>query len=173
MASQILTDSYKLTGKPIYVEPATCERLQRDAFFLRYRGVPLWHRWMERELKEKGCLLASNGFMRRFYGRKDDRSTVTQGLAHIPQVVTTGQTMTALLNLWCDPENRRADGSLVVEPIHTVHDSLLTSFQQPDLLFATTKLNTWFDNIAVVATVPLKIPVESSYGLDWKHQTAL
>lgn len=170
MADQILTDSYKMEGDPVTVDAATCDRIQ-NAFFTRYPGIKRWHDWMAGELRDKGVLTASNGFVRRFYGRKDDQQTLRAALAHLPQVYTTYATKLALWRLWSDPENRRADGSLRVEPLHTVHDSLVTQFAIAERPWAATKLRSWFNNTIVIAGQPIVIPWEGGCGDNWKETT--
>lgn len=171
MSSQILTDSFKKDGTPIYLSPADCERIQNTCFFIRYPGIKLTHEWMAREIKSKGVLTASNGFSRKFYGRKDDNATVRAALGHLPQVMTTYATTLAVSRLWTDPENQRQDGSLIVEPLHTVHDSLITQWQKADTAFAKVKMLAWFENPLQIATETLTIPASGSYGPNWKEQS--
>jgi hypothetical protein len=172
MSDGILTKSFKLMGKPIYVPAKTCEMIQKQCFYGRYWGIPRWQKWMEAEIKRTGCLIASNGFKRLFFGRKDNYNTVKQALAHLPQVYTTASTMMALEKLWYAQENRQPDGSLRVEPLHTVHDSLLTGFLVADKEWAVSKLRAWFDNPMLIAQEMLVIPFEGAMGRDWKHLDA-
>jgi hypothetical protein len=176
MANQILTDSFKLLGKPIWLEPKACEEIQERAFFVRYPGVRRWHEWMARELREKGVLVASTGFQRRVFGRKDSHDTLKELLAHYPQYFTTFAIKSTLVSLqgkprqWTDPENRRADGSLRVEPLLLVHDSNVSQWRIEDTEFAKTKLAEWFQNEIAVAGVTLMIPASGTYGENWKNQ---
>lgn len=176
MANQILTDSFKLLGEPIWLEPAACERIQERAFFVRYPGVRRWHDWMARELKEKGLLVTSTGFQRRVFGRKDDHSTLKELLAHFPQYFTTLAIKSTLISpkglprQWTDPENRREDGSLRVEPLLLVHDSNVSQWRVEDTDFAKRKLVEWFNNEITVAGLTLVIPASGSYGPNWKDQ---
>jgi uracil-DNA glycosylase family 4 len=169
MSDQILTDSWKLTGRPVLIPPATCEQMQRTCFFARYWGIPRWHAWMEQEIKRTGCIIATNGFKRLFFGRKDDYDTVKAALAHLPQVYTTYATMLALSRLWSDPENRQPDGSLKVEPLHTVHDSLLDQFAEAIKEWAAAKHREWFNNPLLIAQETLVIPFEGAMGRDWRN----
>lgn len=168
MSNQILTDSFKLTGKPVLIPPTTCKQMQLTCFFARYWGIPRWHAWMEQEIKQKGCLLANNGFKRLFFGRKDDYDTVKQALAHLPQVYTTYATLMALSKLWSDPTNRNVDGSLKIEPLHTVHDSLIDQFAVELKAWAVTKHHEWFNNPMQIAQEMITIPFEGAMGFDWK-----
>jgi uracil-DNA glycosylase family 4 len=171
MSDQILTDAFKKGGgKPIFVDPKVCDRMIDNCLFARYPGLPRWHAWMTRELKTNGKLVASNGFQRSFYGRKDDHGTLKQALAHLPQVYTTYATTLAVSRLWLDPENRRPDGSLIVEPLHTVHDSLITQWHKDVTEWAKAKMKAWFENPIKIAQETLVIPASGSYGPDWKHQ---
>jgi hypothetical protein len=169
MSDQILTDSWKLTGRPVLIPPATCEQMQRTCFFARYWGIPRWHAWLEQEIKRTGCLIATNGFKRLFFGRKDDYDTVKAALAHLPQVYTTYATMLALSRLWSDPENRQPDGSLKVEPLHTVHDSLVDQFAEQLKDWAAAKHREWFNNPLLIAQETLVIPFEGAMGRDWRN----
>lgn len=177
MANQILTDSFKLLGEPIWLEPAACERIQERAFFVRYPGVRRWHEWMGRELREKGVLVTSTGFQRRVFGRKDDHSTLKELLAHYPQYFTTLAIKSTLLSprgaprQWDDPENRRADGSLRVEPLLLVHDSNVSQWRVEDTDFARAKLSAWFQNEVVVANQTLTIPAGGTFGPSWGEQS--
>lgn len=170
MSNQILTDGYKLTGKPVWLDPATCQRIQERAFFVRYPGVRRWHRWMEDELKSTGELVACNGFKRRFYARKDDAETARAALSHMPQVLTTYSINLTLLRLWKDPENRRVDGSLRIEPLLCVHDSLIEQWRSEDTDFARVKLPEWFRNPVSVRGIDFTIPANGGAGPNWLHQ---
>lgn len=170
MSDQILTDSFKKDGKPIFVEPTRCQQIQRTCFFARYPGVERWHKWMEREIMQTGVLVASNGFQRRFFGRKTDKATIGAALAHLPQVYTTYATTLAISRLWNDPTNRLQDGGFIVEPLHTVHDSLLTQWRRANVDYAKAKMVEWFDNPIQIAQERIVIPASGSYGPDWKHQ---
>lgn len=167
-SNQILTDSWKLTGRPVVISPKDCG-IMGAIFFTRYWGIPLLHKWMAQTIKQEGKLVASNGFSRTFYGRKDDHDTAKEALAHLPQVYTTYATELALLRLWADPDNRNTDGSLKCEPLHTVHDSLLDQFDEQLLEWAREKHRQWFDNPMQIANELITIPAEGAVGRDWKH----
>ncbi len=171
MSDQILTDSFKKDGRPILIEPAQCERILNGCFFVRYAGVRRWHEWMATQISTEGALTASNGFTRRFFGRKDDKATVRAALGHLPQVYTTYATTLALSRLWSDPDNRRDNGSLRIEPLHTVHDSLLSQWPIDITEWAKLKLRVWFDNEMLIAQERITIPASGTYGVSWGAQT--
>lgn len=156
----------------------------QEAVFSRYK-VRTWHNWMARELKRtNNTLTAPNGFKRRFFGR--DTDVVGQALAHMPQVITTWATNSAMFKLWTDPENRyeqeaktkalesfglnrnsRMVTKLRIEPIHQVHDALCGQFKITDSTWAVSKIKQWFDNPIKVAGIDINIPFEGQFGLDW------
>jgi hypothetical protein len=148
-----------------------CEDLQ-NLFFVRYR-VKTWHDWMKRNLdqclsdpKRKHPMLGSaGGFRRRFYGRYTE--ILGQALAHEPQANTTYATNVAAFQLWNDPENRNADGSLRIEPLHQVHDALVGQFRIEAADWAVGKIKSYFDNEITIAGIPIVIPFEGNYGTSW------
>lgn len=138
---------------------------------VRYR-VQLWHSWMQRFLETQSYpakLKASNGFTRKFFGRKTE--ILGEALAHLPQVYTTYATNCAAYRLWTDPDNRiKPTGETIqlrVEPMHQVHDELLVQFKIADTPWAISKLKQWFDNPIVIANQKLVIPFDGAYGTTW------
>lgn len=135
----------------------------QNAVFARY-NVRLWHRWMANQLSKRPELVNSFGHHRRFWGRSTE--ILGQALANEPQEVTTYVTKLALHNMWNDPENR--DGlKLKVEPLHTVHDSLISQSKKELKDWTIIKLNQWFDNEITVAGIRLKIPFSGEIGNNW------
>jgi DNA polymerase I-like protein with 3'-5' exonuclease and polymerase domains len=177
VSRQIMVDSYKITGTPVYVDNATCAALQR-LYFVRYPGVYMWHHWAKREVVEGRNLTSASGHTRTFFGRRrswDSRSrsfdadheTWKEFLADEPQENTTYATMLALYKLWNDPENRVEGGKLKVEPLHTVHDSLIGQFHKSITPWALDKIRNAFANTLRIANTELVIPFEGHYGISW------
>jgi len=169
MSNQILKDSFKLTGNPLYVEPKTCEALQK-LYNLRYKGVKAWQSWVEQELKTKGKLGCASGHIRTFFGRRAAHETLRSATAHEPQANTTYVTNMALLKLWEDPLNRRADGSLIIEPLHQVHDALCGQWPIDQRDFAIERLKSYFAEPVTIARQQIHIPFEGNYGPTWEDQ---
>ena len=141
----------------------------QQAVFMRY-NVHLWHRWMERKLKQKKELVSPNGHRRKFFGRATE--ILGQALAHEPQVNTTYATNLAAFKLWTDKENRRQEGVdsrmvLRIQPLHQVHDALIGQFRIEDTDWAISRIKSYFVNETVIAGIPIVIPFSGSYGSDW------
>lgn len=168
MSENLLIQSFKKSGKPIAVPPAMCKRLQ-ELFFARYPGIRRWHAHMERQLKSTGMLICPSGLKRLFFGRKDEPATLRDALSHEPQNNTTWVLNRAIAALWYDPENRRADGSLIAEPLHQIHDAAL--FQAPVEMreWVAARSDRWFDNPINIAGQEVTIPAGKEYGKNWKE----
>jgi uracil-DNA glycosylase family 4 len=169
----VMKDSYKLSGTPIYLDHGTTGLLQ-GYYFTRYKGVKTWHAWAESKLVADGKLTSASGQTRIFFGRRfgnNIHDTVKEFLAHEPQSNTTWATNLAMLNLWNDPENRRNDGSLVIEPLHQVHDALCGQWPQSCRDWARTKIRTYFNNKLTIAGTDIIIPFEGRFGRSWGELT--
>lgn len=189
MLINLMKGSYKHSGEPVYVEHAVGSVLQR-LYFQRYPGVPLWHRWSESKLVADGTLTSASGQTRTFFGRRfgtNIKDTVKEFLAHEPQSNTTWSTNLAMLKLWNDPENRRGGkvleaydtwvagftkgiGSLIIEPLHQVHDALCGQWPQSYRAWARAKVRSYFDNELTIAGTTLVIPFDGAYGPSWGEQ---
>jgi hypothetical protein len=97
--------------------------------------------------------------------------TVKEFLADEPQQNTTYATNVAMLRLWNDPDNRRPDGSLIIEPLHQVHDALLGQWPIGVRDWARAKVKSYFNNWLTIAGRELVIPFEGHYGRSWGQLT--
>lgn len=172
MMTQVMKDSFKLSGTPIYLEHGQATRLQQS-YLYRYRGVPIWHQWAGSQLQAHASLTSASGHTRHFFGRIQDRwgkvdhDTLKEFLADEPQQNTTWATNLAMLRLWNDPENRRPDGSLIIEPLHQVHDALCGQWPQDVREWAKAKLRSYFNNPLTIADMEITIPFEGAWGPSW------
>lgn len=173
MVTQVMKDSYKLSGEPIYLEHSAASRLQ-NLYFVRYPGIRTYHAWAESKLVADGTLVSASGQKRVFFGRRfgsNIHDTVKEFLAHEPQSNTTWATNLAMLNLWNDPENRRTNGSLIIEPLHQVHDALCGQWPMEVRDWARVKVKTYFNNTLTIAGTDIVIPFEGRYGRSWGELT--
>lgn len=172
MSGQILKDSHKLLGEPIYLKPQDCVKLQ-DLYLSRYPGVRLWQRKVQGLLHCDGFpkMKCASGHTRLFFGRPNDHDTFKEALAQEPQANTTYATNRAMVNLWLDPENRRADNSLIIEPLHQVHDAMLGQFPTELASWAVPRLRAYFNNPLTIAGITITIPFDGGYGRSWGELT--
>ena len=160
---------FKQSDGSVNISAADAQKLQ-DLYFRRYPGVLRWHSWIKRQLSERSALVSASGHRRLFLGDPNDHATFKQALANEPQENTTYATNLAAARLWNDPANRRPDGSLIVEPLHQVHDALVGQFPKSETAFAVRKIKEWFDNRMVIGGMELIIPFEGTYGDSWGEQ---
>ena len=165
MSNNILRQSWKSSGEPVYVAPKDCVHLQ-ELFFMRYIGVRRWQTWVKMQLESKGEITAASGHTRRFFGRRTDNATLQAAYSQEPQANTTYATALAAKALWYDPENRKGNG-LIIEPLHQVHDSIIGQFPKDKLQWAKDKLRSYFNNPLTIANQELIIPYEGEIGLYW------
>lgn len=169
----ILKDSHKFLGEPTYVSPKICSLLQ-TLYLNRYVGISRWHTRIGATLLQRERLVSASGRVRRFFGRMRDgreinHDTLKAALSNEPQDNTTYATNLAVYRLWHDSSNRdrsRRSG-LVVEPLHQVHDAMITQWPKEATEWAIVKHKEWLDNELVIAGIKVKIPYEGAYGASW------
>lgn len=183
MATQIMQDSYKMTGTPIYIEPKVCAALQR-LYLIRYPGIFQWHNWAKKQVAEGQNQICASGHTRTFFGRRKswdhktrsfaaDHETWKEFLSNEPQDTTTFSTNLAMYKLWTDPDNRLPNstrslyGRLVIEPLHSVHDALIGQFPKERAEWAAAKIRTYFQNELTIANTKVTIPFDGAYGPSW------
>lgn len=199
---QIMEDSYKVSGTPIYLAESEFETLQRF-YFVRYHGLYQWHNACKNNVFDGKDLTSASGHTRKFHGRRKEwnarsrslevcHDTWKEYLADEPQENTTYATNLALSRLWNDPENRatneRRSGmvnqslvksnsrttqnndkpfSLIIEPLHQVHDALIGQFPIEHTAWSVGKIKSYFANTLTIANTQLIIPFEGAYGPSW------
>ena len=169
MVLNILIDSFKESGTPLYLEHKVAKKLQ-DAMFSRYPGIQAWHAWAATKLASGGKLDAASGQLRIFFGRRFGEGlheTVKEFLAHRPQAHTTHATNLAALNLWQDPLNRNPDGSLIIEILHQIHDAILGQYPIQLRDWAHERIRSYFSNKLTIAEREITIPFELTCGPNW------
>jgi DNA polymerase I-like protein with 3'-5' exonuclease and polymerase domains len=181
MSTNIMKQSYKITGTAVHVEPAICASLQR-LYFLRYPGLYQWHEWAKTQVFDNKNLSSASGNTRVFFGRRKsfnsrrrcmeaDQDTWKSFLSHEPQANTTYATNLALYNLLRDPDNRDPQSrGFVIEPLHQVHDALIGQFPRERTEWAVEKIRQYFNNPLQIANSTVVIPFEGAYGPSWGEQ---
>lgn len=163
---QILKDSWKFLGTPIYCSPTVFA--QRQALFRqRYFGINSWHTVAAQQLKRTAVLTAANGSLRQFFGRRHEADTHRQWLAHEPQMNTAYATFLPLQRLWYSPANRTPADHLIIKPLLMFYDALLGEFPQDRLDWALAQLRDYFTNTITITGQPICIAYEGHYGTAW------
>jgi hypothetical protein len=172
LCAQVMKDSFKLSGVPIYLSQSEGRAFQ-DSYKSRYR-VDLYHSWGMSKVVATGTSESASGHTRVLFGGRFGtrlHDTVKEFLADEPQQNTTYATNVAMLNLWNDPDNRRANGSLIIEPLHQVHDALVGQWPKVNRDWARQKVKSYFNNRLRIADRDIVIPFEGRWGRSWGELT--
>jgi len=170
MSENILEKSFKKSDdhKIVWIPPKLCDKLQK-LYFLRYPGVRQWQKSVEQQIDKTSTLPSASGHTRTFFGRPRDQATYRLAYAQEPQINTTYATNLAMQALWKDPENRDESGSLIIQPLHSVHDALCGQLPIRLADWAAAKIKTYFSNPLRIGNTTITIPFEGGYGPSWYH----
>lgn len=170
MSENILEKSFKKSDdhRIVWIPPSLCAQLQ-TFYFMRYPGVKRWQEWVKNEINRSASLPSASGHVRVFFGRPRDEATYRLAYAHEPQQNTTYATNLAMRALWYDPENRTSDGSLIIQPLHSVHDALCGQFPIDRAEWAVNKIQSYFNNKIRIRNTEIVIPFEGGAGPSWYH----
>lgn len=69
-------------------------------YFATFPAIPRLHEWVAAELIRAGNLITPLGRKRWFFGRRDDKATIKQAMAHMGQSMTADEMNNAILQLW-------------------------------------------------------------------------
>ena len=186
---------FTMSEGQVQIPSGDCKTLA-TYYTLRYPGLLRWHAHTRGLLASKGFITSASGHTRVFYGNRTEHDVFKQALADEPQENTTYATNFAAHRLWNDPLNRWGSlsdsshplhglvsdgwisrqvdtrpGSLIVEPLHQVHDALCGQFPIRCAMWAVNSINEWFRNELTIAGQKITIPFEGGYGPSWGELT--
>lgn len=90
-------------------------------YFKTFPAIPRLHEWYKTQLIESGNLVTPFGRKRWFFGKRDERDTLKQAVAHMGQSMTADEMNHAMIALW------RLN---LVQILLQGHDSLLVQYPQ-------------------------------------------
>lgn len=64
-------------------------------------------------------------------------------------------------------DKRAVRSSLIIEPLHQVHDALIGQFPKEHTAWAVDKIRSYFSNTLHIANSEVLIPFEGQYGPSW------
>ena len=131
----------------------------QSLYFSTFPSIPRLHDWVKQQLFEHGHLVTPFGRKRWFFGRRDDRDTLKQAVAHMGQSMTADEMNNAMLALW---------RLHIVEFLLQGHDSILIQYPEE-------KENEIIPQVTSAMRVPLEleggrpfvVPVEVQVGWNW------
>lgn len=128
-------------------------------YFQAFPAIPRLHEWVAKQIQESGHLVTPFGRKRWFFGRRDDRDTLKQAVAHLGQSMTADEMNHAMLALW------RMN---LVQILLQGHDSILIQYREE-------KENEIIPKVLEAMRVPLEleggrrfvVPVDVKVGWNW------
>ena len=132
-------------------------------YFQTFPSIPKLHEWVQTQLFEQGHLVTPFGRKRWFFGRRDERDTLKQAVAHMGQSMTADEMNYAMLALW---------RLHIVQFLLQGHDSILIQYPEE-------KENEIIPKVLAAMRVPLEleggrtfvVPVECQVGWNWSKAT--
>ena len=145
-------------SKHTKIEQSTIKDFQA-IYFNAFPGIHRLHEWIQKEIQENGNLVTPFGRKRWFFGRRDDKDTLKQAVAHMGQSMTADEMNFAMLALW------RLN---LVQILLQCHDSILIQYPEEEEDEIVPK-------VLDVMRVPLEldggrqfiVPVEIQVGWNW------
>lgn len=128
-------------------------------YFAAFPAIPRLHEWVKTQIIETGHLVTPFGRKRWFFGKRDERDTLKQAVAHLGQSMTADEMNHAMLALW------RLD---IAQILLQGHDSILIQYREE-------KENEVIPKVLTTMRVPLEleggrqfvVPVEVQVGWNW------
>lgn len=97
----------------------------QERYFSAFPGIPLWHRWVSRQLTTTACIITPFGRERLFFGRQGDETTLREAIAYSPQSSTGDRLNLALYRIWRTMGKR-------IRLMAQVHDALYFQYREDD-----------------------------------------
>lgn len=140
------------------IDQGTIKEFQAK-YFAAFPGIPRLHEWIKDQILERGHLVTPFGRRRWFFGRRDERDTLKQAVAHMGQSMTADEMNYAMLALW------RLN---IVQILLQGHDSILIQYPEE-------AENEVLPKVLTAMEVPLEleggrrfvVPLEVQVGWNW------
>lgn len=128
-------------------------------YFEAFSAIPRLHEWVRVELLKIGYLVTPFGRKRWFFGKRDERDTLKQAVAHLGQSMTADEMNLGMLALW------RLN---ITQILLQGHDSILVQYPEADE-------DRIVPQIKEIMRVPLElegdrrfeVPLEVNVGWNW------
>ena len=95
----------------------------QSRYFSAFPSIPMFHKWVEQQVKDYSFITTLHGRRRFFFGRHDDPTTIRDAVAYCGQSMTADAVNKAMLQIW--KAHIRGELSFRMDLLCQVHDSLL------------------------------------------------
>jgi DNA polymerase-1 len=145
-------------SKHTKIEQSIIKEFQ-SLYFDTFPAIGRLHEWVQREILERGHLVTPFGRKRWFFGRRDDRDTLKQAVAHMGQSMTADEMNYAMLALW---------RTNTVQLLLQVHDSILIQYpEEAENELVPMVLKTMRVPLELEGGRKFVVPVEVKVGWNW------
>jgi len=93
----------------------------QDKYFKRFKGFPMWHAWVEEQIRSIGYLVSFMGRKREFFGRRDSDDVIREAIAYDPQGSLSDIVNSDMLRVW---------EAGICQLMMQNHDSILVQYPQ-------------------------------------------
>lgn len=153
-------------AKGLKIDKSLAEDFQAR-YFSAFSGIQRWHKRVAAVLQTEGVLLTPLGRRRRFFGRLDDKATLREAVAFVPQSTVADLLNLAMYRVWRDffPQ---------VRVISQLHDAILIDYPEAEE-------NAILPRILDVMEIPImvegidgveremSIPADAAVGWNWRE----
>jgi hypothetical protein len=145
-------------SKHTKIEQSIIKEFQ-TTYFAAFPAIPRLHEWIRMQILETGNLVTPFGRKRWFFGKRDERDTLKQAVAHMGQSMTADEMNHAMIALW-----RLNIAQILLQG----HDSILIQYPEE-------KENEIIPKALEAMRVPLEleggraftVPLEVNVGWNW------
>lgn len=131
----------------------------QEIYFKAFPAIPRLHNWVQTQLIEHGHLVTPYGRKRWFFGRRDDRDTLKQAVAHLGQSMTADEMNYGMLALW------RLN---IVQILLQCHDSILVQYpEEAENEIVPKMLETMRVPLELEGGRQFVVPLEVQVGWNW------
>lgn len=137
-----------------------------DRYFAAFPGIREWHDRIQIEIQSTGRLTTALCRERMFFGRLDDRETLKEAVAFLPQSLISDVLKIGVLYIWREFELRRRVARLCGD----LHDGLLMLIKKIHLDEAAPQM---IDLMTMKVQMPhgvMEIPVDFTVGYRWQKK---
>ncbi len=148
-------------AKHAMVETAVIQEFQ-DRYFLAFPGIRAWHAWTAEQIQLYNVLTTPMGIRRRFFGHRDDKATLREAVAFIPQ-----STVATILNLGMWRIWKHAPH--LCQLMSQLHDAVLVQYDTPREKGILPQLLKLMEVPVKIKGRTLTIPIDAKVGWNWEE----
>jgi len=137
-----------------------------DRYFMAFPGIRAWHDRVQIELQAKGCLSTALQRERMFFGRLDDKETLKEAIAFLPQSLISDILKIGVLYIWREYELKRRWAKMLGD----LHDGQLMLIKKIHLDECAPEMINLMQMKVQMPHGVMTIPVDFTIGYRWQKK---